>query len=110
MHSAKQKDKIQLFQVTGQSRFMKTRCISELQMLKISQTEVRRRDEREMHNVVIRHAMHKGRDEKRLLISNRWIRLLTIAESQFHCCQAGPLRLDTGRVGTGYVMYSVMDR
>lgn len=79
-------------------------------MLQMNQREVRGRDEREVHNVVIRHAMRKGRDEKRLLISNRWIRLLTIAESQFHCCQAGPLRLDTGKVGTGYEVYNVMDR
>jgi len=54
--------------------------------------------------------MRTGGDEKRVLISNRWIRLLTIVESQFHCCQAGPLRLDTCRGGTGYMMYSVMDR
>lgn len=89
---------------------MNTRCISEVKMLQINQREVRGRDEREMDNVVIRHAMRKGEDEKRVLISNRWIRLLTIAKRQLHCCQAGPLRLDTGRVGTGYMMCSVMDR
>lgn len=50
---------------------MNTRCISEVKMLQINQKEVRGRDEREIYNVVIRHAMRKGGDEKRVLISNR---------------------------------------